>query len=705
MNEASFLGHLRALVDGPGELSRGERITAARRLLDELADEAQAGAAELVIVPFEASRRPIDEGLHPGYGASEEIGLLGGEGGGDQIWLLYRLHGVAALAPERVSIRMSAWFLPHQEGAAERQVPGLRAVPVPLQRVAAAAYPLPAIEAATLADADAHAFVALVDPRGLAASGDDDPFTLFDHFHQRVRVELALVIDDAVASRGSQNLEVFDTGRFGSLYERLIALVARDTRTQAEALGLGEVDPSYHPWFPVLSIGTEKANLYMQGIARDVRGQQKNLPDARWLLRVGLYLELLTCFGVFEAVKDEHPDLLSPAERAAFEGAPIFAEIRARIDVDAWREVWALRPVAPRGAGYFSAGPVSLMNLMRKQRATLAFLHAHHEDLQHAIELAGANLHHSQETWHRVFRDAERAVLRNALLSFPELRSLSASQREFAFWHRKGFRGGLVPEWLTGVFGDQDGIYASACKQYRASMNHVAGRARERGLMDFTGDECITTRASLLEATMAGDQATLELLQRRDGYGPTLELTIRAPSDRVASFAEIDALLARVPIFAPLMPSERQALARRARFVSHLPQDRVVVQGQRGSSLFVVSEGEVEVLVRQHDGRDLAAGTLGPGAVFGEISLLLGVERSATVRAVSESTLIEIAKEALAPVLAARPSLVTELGLLLAARQATDQERSRRYAREGQAQIDSAARSFAQRIAAFLQRG
>jgi CRP-like cAMP-binding protein len=43
-------------------------------------------------------------------------------------------------------------------------------------------------------------------------------------------------------------------------------------------------------------------------------------------------------------------------------------------------------------------------------------------------------------------------------------------------------------------------------------------------------------------------------------------------------------------------------------------------------------EEELEVLVRQEDGHDLAVATLDPGAVFGERSLLTGEPRSATIR-------------------------------------------------------------------------
>ena len=114
---------------------------------------------------------------------------------------------------------------------------------------------------------------------------------------------------------------------------------------------------------------------------------------------------------------------------------------------------------------------------MAKRSATLAFLHVHHEDLKHAIELAGPNEHNAQETWHRVFRDAERAVLRKTPDAFPELgRSAGrgARVRPLAPQGQLGLGACCASRAAAGLLGDQDGLFASACNQYRASMNEVA---------------------------------------------------------------------------------------------------------------------------------------------------------------------------------------------------------------------------------------
>lgn len=62
----------------------------------------------------------------------------------------------------------------------------------------------------------------------------------------------------------------------------------------------------------------------------------------------------------------------------------------------------------------------------------------------------------------------------------------------------------------------------------------------------------------------------------------------------------------------------------------------IVWQGEPGDRAYVLVEGKAEVVVASQDG-SVALGTLGPGAVFGEMSLLTGRARSATVRAVWET--------------------------------------------------------------------
>jgi len=407
---------------------------------------------------------------------------------------------------------------------------------------------------------------------------------------------------------------------------------------------------AYHPWYPVLKIGGDKAALYTAALVADIVGKEHHFTDPAWLLRVGVYLELLTCIGIIEAVRADVGDLLDARERAAFDRSEVFTEIRRRIDPDAWQTVWSMRRITFPGFGSPRVGPVSVLNLMRKRDATLRFLHVHHDDLKQAIELAGTNRFNSQETWQRVFRDAERAVMRQAAVAFPELGFLPAPAREMVLWQRLGFAG-------------QQGVYATACNQYRSSMNSVADWAKARGLMDHAGPQCVPPEASLIEA-YTHDRPRVAILQRQDGLGPSLTVPEPAVAPEPTT-EEIQQLLAEVAIFRMLSPDDLRVLALGARPLLLGPTQRFVVQGNEGTSLFLVGEGEVEVRLRKVDGTDWLVETMGRGEVVGEMALLTGERRSATVRSVEETVVYEIGRQQYEPLLLAHPEWIDELATVM----------------------------------------
>jgi len=493
------------------------------------------------------------------------------------------------------------------------------------------------------------------------------PFGFGSLFFERFRLDLVLDVEGTTVSHDAFDFEIFDETGFGSLYARISsALLPHDLRRQLEAEGRTGVDVSFHPWFPVLCIGVEKANLYLKAIRGDVAREKRMLTDPGWLLRVGLYLELLTCLGIAEVARGEL-DLLTGEERALFDQSPRFSEIRKRIDRKAWTGVWQMRGISfLRTPGIEM--PVGFQNLLKKKSATLGFLHAHHEDLKHAIALAGVNRMNAQETWQRVFRDAERAVLKMNEDAFPELRYLPEAAKRFILWHRQGSAFGVpIPSLFAGAFGDQDGLFPSACSQYRASMNHVAEWAAREGLMEFTGDECVPRQVSLLESHMTGNHARLRQLQQRDGYQGSLELRDADEEPRLLSPGEIHQRIACISMFELLTHDELEHLARRARTITLGPTERIIVQGNAGSSLFVLHEGVLEVIAKT-DGRERVLAQLHPGAIVGEVAFLTGEPRTATVRGVDTTTVIEIAARHLEPLVKERPGILEELGALMSRR-------------------------------------
>jgi CRP-like cAMP-binding protein len=70
----------------------------------------------------------------------------------------------------------------------------------------------------------------------------------------------------------------------------------------------------------------------------------------------------------------------------------------------------------------------------------------------------------------------------------------------------------------------------------------------------------------------------------------------------------------------------------------------IIRQGEPGSRFYIVNSGRVEV-VRRTGGHDEVLATLGPGQYFGEVALLKTSERTATVRAVEDTTVLSIARK------------------------------------------------------------
>lgn len=136
----------------------------------------------------------------------------------------------------------------------------------------------------------------------------------------------------------------------------------------------------------------------------------------------------------------------------------------------------------------------------------------------------------------------------------------------------------------------------------------------------------------------------------------------REQARRIAALRGVD-FLAAVP--APLLES----LAARSSTSHFAPGEIVLRQGDPGHDLYVVLDGEVSVIVGRPGGSVAELARLGPGKFFGEMSLMTGERRSATVQAASECEMVKVDKEAFHDVLAASPGLAEQITRVLVERQ------------------------------------
>jgi small-conductance mechanosensitive channel len=164
-------------------------------------------------------------------------------------------------------------------------------------------------------------------------------------------------------------------------------------------------------------------------------------------------------------------------------------------------------------------------------------------------------------------------------------------------------------------------------------------------------------------------------------------------------------VLARIDLFAALTREERDALAARLADASYVDGDVVSQQGDASDSMFLLARGRVRVL------RDGAAGhgarrrlaELDAPTYFGEMGLLTGQPRTATIVAQGGVLCYRLSREAFDSVLKARPELAEALSQVVATRQAANDATLRALDEEARARHTSgAAAEIVRRIRAFF---
>jgi small-conductance mechanosensitive channel/CRP-like cAMP-binding protein len=135
-----------------------------------------------------------------------------------------------------------------------------------------------------------------------------------------------------------------------------------------------------------------------------------------------------------------------------------------------------------------------------------------------------------------------------------------------------------------------------------------------------------------------------------------------------------------VDLFARLSEEQRTGLADQSVFRTFGDGETIVRQGEPGRSMFVVSSGRAAVIL---DGSHEVA-QIPPGGYFGEMSLLTGEPRTATVVARGDTSILELDAELFRQLGAADPQALEQVALAAASRRA-ELEQAREAARAGAA--------------------
>ena len=169
------------------------------------------------------------------------------------------------------------------------------------------------------------------------------------------------------------------------------------------------------------------------------------------------------------------------------------------------------------------------------------------------------------------------------------------------------------------------------------------------------------------------------------------------PGPDAASQRRAAAILAGTDLFGLLAESERDMLVAASDLLGYGRGEAIVRQGDEGRSAYVICLGRVRVSL---DPGDAELAVLEPGAYFGEMSLLTGEPRTATVRALEDCEVMEVTDEQFRRFVMQRPSMVDRIGAVVAERRAGI---ARARTSAAHAPADETTQSFIQRVRRFLR--
>jgi len=278
-------------------------------------------------------------------------------------------------------------------------------------------------------------------------------------------------------------------------------------------------------------------------------------------------------------------------------------------------------------------------------------------------------------------QDMERAMERLSTIS------LFADLPEDVLWsvaQRMLMRHVPAGEEIFAQGSPGDSLYLIDSGQIEIGADGVTGRTvlARLGTDEFFGEMALLTGKPRSTAARAATHTNLWVLYRSDFE----DLVNRFPSMSVGlskvlseRLAEMDRRftenhLRGVNLLAGMSPGQLDDVSRRLKPVRYRQGEAILREGDPGSELFFIESGRVEVV--RGDGLDaLHLAELTAGDLFGEMALLTGNPRSATVAALSDVDLWVMSQADFDDVVAAYPNLALALSRLLSERLRSTDER------------------------------
>jgi len=181
-----------------------------------------------------------------------------------------------------------------------------------------------------------------------------------------------------------------------------------------------------------------------------------------------------------------------------------------------------------------------------------------------------------------------------------------------------------------------------------------------------------------------------------------LEINRKTPAPAREEHNRARTILETEPLFACLTEEQVGNLIAGSHAAHFGRGERMIEQGAEGDSMFVMLDGTAQVLVSQN-GAAIRVGVLRTGDCFGEMSLLTGEKRTATIRAESDCEVLEINKPVMAQVLRDSPECVTQLSDLLARRKMENEGLIKDAAQDEQERANAYRATFLRRLRGFFE--
>lgn len=135
-----------------------------------------------------------------------------------------------------------------------------------------------------------------------------------------------------------------------------------------------------------------------------------------------------------------------------------------------------------------------------------------------------------------------------------------------------------------------------------------------------------------------------ENLQNRQGF-------------EIESAGSFATALPKSSLFEELNAEERDAVVQEMTLETYNEGDLIISEGETGTSLYIVASGEVNVYTQNPKGQNVFLAKLGEGDFFGEVSVLTGKPRTATITAVTRTELLRLDKDKLDAVVQKHPRI------------------------------------------------